>query len=210
MKSARHLKDLNAPIYGIGIQSHLQGFPQIDQLIVRTPHLIIQVLLTMVRRIIEIDADIYCHIIISSTMKYCTVILLTSINCWTDPPQDRLETVTEAGLPIWITELDVEIESRLQRAQGYENVLRLYFRFGTDLYIHIYNYFPRRECDIEHLMNYNYILNQLATNWGYYVVGILGSGSLETKRSPRRRSKLWGNTFVCLYVRALLSDSLYL
>lgn len=73
VKSARHLKDLNAPIYGIGIQSHLQGFPQIDQLI------------------------------------------------------DRLETVTEAGLPIWITELDVEIESRLQRAQGYENVLRLYF-----------------------------------------------------------------------------------
>ncbi len=38
----------------------------------------------------------------------------------------RLDIVAEAGLPIWVTELDVTLDDREERADAYENALRLY------------------------------------------------------------------------------------
>ena len=35
--------------------------------------------------------------------------------------------MAEVGLPIWITELDVQISDINERAHGYEDVMRLYF-----------------------------------------------------------------------------------
>ena len=43
------------------------------------------------------------------------------------PLQSRLDVVAEAGLPIWITELDVRDEDMNIRADRYEDILRLYF-----------------------------------------------------------------------------------
>lgn len=41
--------------------------------------------------------------------------------------QKRLDVMAEANLPLWITELDVRNTNMKLRAQGYEDVLRLYF-----------------------------------------------------------------------------------
>ena len=41
--------------------------------------------------------------------------------------QSRLDAVASVGLPIWITELDVTNKDVNQRANGYEDALRLYF-----------------------------------------------------------------------------------
>ena len=42
--------------------------------------------------------------------------------------QRRIDTVAEANLPLWITEMDIDqIPDKNVRADNYENVLRLYF-----------------------------------------------------------------------------------
>ena len=41
--------------------------------------------------------------------------------------QKRLQILSEADVPLFITELDVRLDDIQLRAQGYEDILRLYF-----------------------------------------------------------------------------------
>lgn len=40
-----------------------------------------------------------------------------------------------ADLPIWVTELDIEIEDRTQRADAYDDVVTLYYSYPGKLII---------------------------------------------------------------------------
>ncbi|ELT96446.1 hypothetical protein CAPTEDRAFT_102428, partial [Capitella teleta] len=55
--------------------------------------------------------------------------LQSHLSIYPDPDllQKRLDVMAEAGLPLWITELDVRDADVNVRAQGYEDALRLFF-----------------------------------------------------------------------------------
>ena len=45
--------------------------------------------------------------------------------------QSRLDAVASLGLPIWITELDITLVNFTERADAYEDILRLYFSHAS-------------------------------------------------------------------------------
>ena len=55
----------------------------------------------------------------------------------------RLDKVAEAGLPVWITELSYNHPDEIKRAEGYEDVFRLYFSHPAIEGILIWGYWDK-------------------------------------------------------------------
>ena len=101
------MEDLDTPVEALGIQSHLRGVQEL--------HDITAIQVSLIQQ----------HVHVQYVSRSVALVFECS-------SQHRLQTVDAAGLPLWITELDInEVTDAESLADSYDDVITLYFSWPS-------------------------------------------------------------------------------